>query len=206
MWDLSKQYSNKFSHLFHVCYEEGCGLPLKFISWQDGRKPRYNPRCLYGVDSFTVLICQIFMCPNKHFITGCDPRVLSAFPLEISIPFVLLHRTGITTQVYHTIFDMACQGMSFSNIESFFLWRCQERHTSASVMCHILYNMNLHPITEHPKAYISNDLIMEFFVTMFKKTKKFLQECMSSITSEYLSCDHTFKLPKHIGLRRKMTG
>ena len=53
------------------------------------------------------------------FITGCDPRVLSEFPQDIIIPFVLLHCSGITFQAYHTIFDMACEGTSFSNIVFF---------------------------------------------------------------------------------------
>ena len=43
---------------------------------------------------------------------------------------------------------------------------------------------------------------MEFFIIFFKM-KIFLQESMGSITAEYLSCDHTFKLPKHIGIQRE---
>jgi hypothetical protein len=37
---------------------------------------------------------------------------------------------------------------------------------------------------------------------MFNRMKVFVQESMLSLTDEYLSCDHTFKLPKHIGLMR----
>ena len=200
VWDPIKQYPTLSRHLLEVCYETGCGHPLSFWCWQDGRKSRYNPRCLYGVDGTTVLICQIFRCRSNHFITGCDPRVLNTFSQQISLPFVLLHRTGVTLQAYTTIFDMVCQGTSFSDIESFFLWRCQEKHSSTRLTLHKL-GMCFEEVA-CPKQYISNDLIMELFITMFNKMKIFLQESMYSITAECLSCDHTFKLPKHIGLKR----
>ena len=200
LWDPLKQFP-QLSQLLRVCYEDGCGCPLKFFCWQDGRKPRYSPRCLYGVDGFTVLICQIFKCSKDHSITTCDPRVLKEFPQQISVPFVLLHRTGVTLQAYNLIFDMACQGASFSDIETFFLWRCQENYASSQLNNHWLSEQQECMIeSQYPEHYISNDLIMQLFITMFNKAKSYLEESMMSITAEYLSCDHTFKLPKHIGL------
>ena len=49
----------------------------------------------------------------------------------LPLPFVLLHRSGVTREVYYTIFDMASQGNSFSDIEKFLLWRYQEKHSMA---------------------------------------------------------------------------
>lgn len=132
VWDPLKQYpaiSANNPDVLSVCYEEGCGLPLKLLCWQDGRKPRYNPRCLYGVSGITVLLCQIYTCSQNHFITTCDPRVQKTFSNHAIVPFVLLHRTGITQEACHTIFDMASQGTSFADIEAFLLWRCQEKHS-----------------------------------------------------------------------------
>jgi hypothetical protein len=103
----------QLSHLLEVCYEESCQCPLNFLCWQDGRKPRYSPRTLYGIEGITVLICRIFKCSTNHFVTACDPRLLKAFPQEIIIPFVLLHRSGVTLQAYNLIFNMACKGTSF---------------------------------------------------------------------------------------------
>ena len=51
--------------------------------------------------------------------------------VKMLLPFVLLHRSGVTKEVYYTIFDMASQGNSFSDIEKFLLWRYQEKHSMA---------------------------------------------------------------------------
>ena len=123
IWDPVKQYPNTASEALRVCYEERCGGNLKMLCWQDGRKPRYNPRCLYCVRGFAVLLCQIFQCPNQHRIASCDPRILKAFTNKDTIPFVLLHHSGVTREAYYIVFDIACQGTSFSDIEKNILWR-----------------------------------------------------------------------------------
>lgn len=205
IWDPLRQYPNQFE--LNVCYEQSCKLRLRLLTWQDGRKSRYTPRCLYGLHGWTVLVCQIYTCPNNHYITTCDPRVLKLFAHKSCLPFVLLHRSGLTREAYHTIFNMACQGSSFSDIENFFLGQYQERHNlnflTYSIMCqeqHCVQNIDQHP--PFPTKYMSNDLIMELFIMMYKTMKSFLVESMASLTAECLSCDHTFKLPKHIGLLR----
>ena len=207
IWDPMKQYPAITNDLFSVCYEQGCGSYMKVFCWQDGRKSRYNPRCLYGMSGFTVLLCRIYVCPNNHFITSCDPRILKAFLNKVCIPlpFVLLHRTGITREAYSTIFNMACQGTSFCDIAKFLLWQYQERHSISLLNylntheCQKEHALQLNPC---PKQGISNDLVMELFVMMFNTVKPFLHHSMLSLTAECLSCDHTFKLPRHIGLMR----
>ena len=207
IWDPIKQYPAIGSDLLSVCYEEGCGSSMKVLCWQDGTKSRYNPRCLYGVNGFTVLLCQIFVCPHHHFITSCDPRVLKAFSNKICIPipFILLHRTGVTREAYSTIFDMACQGTSFSDIEKFILWQYQEKHSISLLnylSTHEHQKEHVLQLNPCPTRCISNDLVMELFIMMFNTVKPFLHHSMLSLTAEHLSCDHTFKLPKHIGLMR----
>lgn len=76
VWDPLKQYPsilNSNPETLTICYEEGCGLPLKFQCWQDASNPQYTPRCLYGVNGF-ILLCQILTCPHYHcilVILGC---------------------------------------------------------------------------------------------------------------------------------------
>ena len=57
VWDPIRQYPSIGVELFRVCYEDRCGSLMKVLCWQDGRKPRYTPRCLYGVSGFTILLC-----------------------------------------------------------------------------------------------------------------------------------------------------
>ena len=58
LWDPVQQYAGLTS--LQICYEQGCGLPLKVLRWQDGSKQRYTPRCLYGISGPVLLLCQIF--------------------------------------------------------------------------------------------------------------------------------------------------
>ena len=146
------------------------------------------------------------MLQQSLYITACDPHILKAFPSTVRLPFVLLHRSGVTLEVYHMIYNMACQGSSFADIETFFLWRSQERYSEA-LLEYMTSQNQLHELSTqceiYPVKYLSNDLIMNLFIIMYNTVKDFLFEEMISLTAEYLSCDHTFKLPKHIGLMRR---
>jgi len=167
----------------------------------------YTPRCLYGIGGPVLLLCQIFHCPQHHFITTCDPRVLAAFRQRVCIPFVLLHRSGVTREVYHLISDLACQGFSFSDIERIILGKIPRKARCSNGN---LWEMNGKSLQQSsgiefpslPTQFMSNG-IMECFIMMFKTVIQYLWNCMALLVGENLSCDHTFKFPKHIGIMRE---
>ena len=51
-------------------------------------------------------------------------------------------------------------------------------------------------------AYPSYDKLMDFFLMQFKRNKKRYENNMQKHTGEILSCDHTFRTSKHIGVTR----
>lgn len=197
-----------------VCIQSGCQQPLRLLRWQDGSKQRYNPRCLYGMNGVVVLVCQIFICPKGHFMTTTDPLLLSKFRERNCVPFLLFHRSGMTRHLSYFIFDMVSQGKSFCDIESLLLWRYQEH----IAMCQMLYWYRHHtlaisggmptapPLTDVPSLpvhLLSNDHIEDCFMTMYHDMQDYLVSTMSALTGECVSCDHTFKLAKHIGIMRE---
>jgi len=110
--------------------------------------------------------------------------------------------------VYHLISDLACQGFSFSDIERIILWKYQEKHTVAMATYWEMNGKSLQQssgieLPSLPTQFMSNDLIMECFIMMFKTVKQYLWNSMALLVGENLSCDHTFKLPKHIGIMRE---
>ena len=203
IWDPIHQFPSLFKDI--SCLEDGCDRVIKFKAWQDGSSMRYNPRCLYGIHGCVLLVCPIYCCARGHTITACDPRMLQHFPEREIIPFILLHKCGVTRQLQRLIFQLCSQGKSFSDIETLLLWSVQDQHAQQQLMYthhhHFLTHSYYHtqPI---PKVYISNDLITNIFIITFNELKNLMFHDMCELTSEVVSCDHTFKLATHIGILR----
>ena len=49
----------------------------------------------------------------------------------------------------------------------------------------------------------SNDQLMHIFLSYFNKVQKLFQNELEETSCTFLSCDHTFKVSKHIGVIRK---
>ena len=207
IWDPLRQFPTIFQCMKNIiCPEEQCKQPMTFLTWQHGSKQRYNLKCLYGVRGLVVLVCQIYYCPRGHFMATSDPRFLANFPERNCIPFVLLHRSGVTRELMRTIFNMATLGSTFSEIEAFLLWTVQQEHAKDGILlwnsyCGKLPSSNLCFPTA-PSNFMSKDLITDIFMVAFQEMKDFLLATMSSLTAEYCSCDYTFKMAKHIGIMR----
>ena len=177
------------------------------MRWQDGSTKRYNPRILYGVNGYVLLICPIYCCARGHTITMCDPCILQHFPEREVIPFVLLHRCGITRQLQRLTFQLCSQGKSFSDIESLLLVSVQDHHAQQQLMYthhHFLHTQQSGDYRHGslPKAYISNDLITNIFIISFDEFKDLMFHDMSEVASKVISCNHTFKLATHIGIHK----
>ncbi len=209
LWDPFQQYPLLFKEVF-MCPEDGCGLPMKFLTWQDGSKARYNPRTLYGVNGIVLLVGQIFRCSSGHLVTTYDPRRLSVFPDRSCLPFMLLHKCGLTVELVDFIFVLASQGTSFKDIHQAIKGNCQARyHRSQIAYWCTTYGSGVSPgpalpitFPEFGQQTVSNDIMMNSFVVKAKELENFFATTMSSLMGTHLSCDHTFKLAKHIGIMR----
>ena len=214
IWDPVQQFPAVFGAQEELkCFEPNCGLPLQCLRWQDGYKPRYNPRSVYGLNGPVFLVGQILHCSQHHQITTCDPRVLAKFSDKTCIPFILLHRCGWTRDLSELIFTLAAQGLSFSDIEALLYGRIQERYYRTQIV--FLFNLSHKLLPQHSSCTpaitslppcmlqsMSNDEITYAFLSRFNEVKGFFAEQMHSVIGEQCSCDHTFKLAKHIGVMR----
>ena len=132
IWDPLHQYPQ----LFRVplqCPEDGCNLPMQFLTWQDGSKVRYQLRTLYGINGIVLLVGQIFRCSCGHLVTNYDPRLLSIFPDRSCLPFMLLHKCGLTVELINFIFALASQGTSFKDIHQAIKGSCEARYYQSQI-------------------------------------------------------------------------
>ncbi|XP_065908242.1 uncharacterized protein [Dysidea avara] len=186
------------------CSETDCYQVMKFLTWQDGSQQRYNPRRLYGTDGFVLLVCKIYRCPNGHLIATNDPRFLLKFKKRSTIPFFLLHRSGVTRELQYEIFHHCTLGISFADISKLLSWSLQTSwiRKISSKLSQGQRSIKSSEFNDALVAPMSNDLIINSFVITYNEIKDFLNVQMSDIRGEKLSCDHTFKLVSHIGIYR----
>ena len=174
IWDPLRQFPAVFQCMKNlICPEEQCKQPVTFLTWQNGLKQRYNPRCLYGVRGLVVLVCQIYYFPKGHFLVISDARLLANFPEKTCIPFVLFHRSGLTRELMHMIFNLASLGSSFSDIEALLLWTVQQEHAKHGILMWSSYygktlssELLFPPTSSH---FMSNDLITDIFLVAFQR-------------------------------------
>ena len=159
-----------------------------------------------------ILVALIRHCSQGHQITTCDPRVLAKIHDRRCIPFILLHRCGMTRDLSEFIFALAVQGLSFSDIETLLWWRIQERYYRSQItfLCNLASQVLLQKsgtptVPACPPCTLqsmSNDQIMDCFLSRFTEVKGFFAREMFLITGQHCSSDHTFKLAKHVGIMR----
>lgn len=205
IWDPLRQFPAIFSNKIPpICPESNCGLKMTYTVWQDGSCPRYYPRCIYGSNGCVVLVCQIFRCQQGHFMTGCDPRILQHFKKKEVIPFILFHKSGVTRELQLHIFRLCSQGRTFLDIQMLILWSVQDNHAQRQIMFEQLNNApSQQPqleICNIPTTYISNDFIANIFLITFCDFQRYMFDEMYNLTSECISCDHTFKMASHVGI------
>ena len=116
------------------CFEDDCYQYLKLLRWQDGYKEWYKPRFIHGINGEVLIVSQILYYSNGQQITTRDTRILSMIHNKLCIPFILLHKCGLTRDLSEMIFALATQGLSFSNIETILSWRAQERYYQTQII------------------------------------------------------------------------
>ena len=202
VWDPISQFPALLvNSQLRLCIEPKCNQEMKFVAWQDGSSQRYNPRCVNGVRGCVVLVCKINGCKYGHSITSCDPHLLKYFQPREKIPFILLHKSGITRELQLLIFQLCCLGKSFTDIQTLLLWTIQD-NCPHKVMCmHSVHRRaNLPKILIYTSVKISlliplSSHLMSWRPTCIRRCRKWMQN-WSAVH------DHTFKMTSHVGVFR----
>lgn len=195
-----------------TCFHSECNGNLHTTSWKCGTGS-LQPRVLHDIDYTILLVSAVWLCDNGHSISSIDERVLSAIYEKHGFqPFILLHKTGFTTNFIMTVVELIGEGISFSGVERIV---CRKRRQYTATLSQMVLKvsasgaysfatlMKAEPIQliEHPLP--SNDVFHKCFVVHFMKHKNAYNAHMNSIpTTDILSLDHTFKVPSNIGYCR----
>lgn len=186
-----------------------CGSSCGMKHWNDGSCESQQPRLLHAFDNIVVLVSAVYECMHGHLIFAHDARILDSLPSEVEIPFVLLHRTGFTTQFIEMCNSLVRSGMNFYNIESLIIekrwaaYACNynryKRHVKTRGAC---------TVADFQSSYLSNtpsnSVLTKCFLSKFSTLENlYLREMSSILVGETISFDHTFKVAANIGYYRE---
>lgn len=133
---------------------------------------------------------------------------MSSLPhrIQCRFPIILQQRSGFTLTILDYLITGVYQGQNFMelsegiasmNFREFFRNKfsevslVQQRDEIEKKFCQsILY------------SFPSNDKLMDVFLSNFDSVKQLYEQNMNRITGRILSCDHTFKISKYIGITR----
>ena len=167
---------------------------------QDGSSKRYYPPMYIWNERvcFTGL-SEIFRCARGHFdIMWSSYTPALNFCKKGSI---LLLESGVTRELQLQIFRLCSQGRPFCDIHMLLLSSVQDNNAQR-----VLYEHHTSPPQQsnhepcEVTSYMSSDLITNIFIITFHEFQKYMYQEMYDLTSEYTSCNHTFKLASNIGI------
>lgn len=113
-----------------ICQKDGETSTLASTdNWRDGRNSRSQPRLIYGMDCVVLLVSKVYKCPNGHNeIPANDPDIIKGIPNSY-LPFLLTHKSGLTTRLLRFVEDLIDSGVSINMVESM-IRETYKRHSS----------------------------------------------------------------------------
>ena len=162
--------------------------------------------------NIVILVSAVYVCENQHTILAHDEAILSCYPTQAAIPFVLLHRTGFTTDFVQMCTSLVRSGMNFYNIESLITERRWEAYSRQK------NHFDLHRQTMQYSSNCddgdfwssslsncpSNNILAKCFLARFLNDEQLYLNEMEGITvGSSISFDHTFKVAANIGYYRE---
>ena len=214
IWDPFVQLSHNFAEVNCPRCEENTNF-LRAVGWKDGRLQRDSPRSIYGNSGIVLIISRKYCCRKGHEIAGHDQAILDMFPVKSVIPFILTHKSGVTTELMENLVSMIRNGLSFVQVQGIMEERLYMKHLNAEGR----FLEDLHNYSQtHPVVYEtsftefsssnqcpSRNFLTNIFIYYFDKYESLLVDRMASLTtteSGWLSCDHTFEVTNSIGYER----
>ena len=201
-------------HVFKSSFPSGCmpcpdcGKVATVHFWSDGSTPNKMPRTIYGLHSPVLLVSAVIVCDSGHRTLSHDERVLQLIPARTLIPFILLHRTGLTRECAETVLTLCSQGINFYTIETILCNRYWDEHSKHAL---VYYDSIESSKTSDSPIFPqfdflspSNDLIRKCFITHFLNNEDvYLKEINTLSVTDSLNFDHTFKVASNIGHLRE---
>ena len=217
IWDILRHYP-ELSNLLRCPFCLGSGLTssLRRSGWYTDNswsQAVYQPRIIYDCSDSLLLVSQIYICPNNHQVPAHHPSIISAIPSSVYVPFLLTNRAGFTVSMLTQILALVNNGMSFHSIESvvreqYFQSYCRmrQRFEISQSNCKCQEQHRFPDFEQNVFPFPHEKVIRSAFISYSFMFDNIFYNDMITRTSDWISCDHTFKSAANIGFNRKNDG
>ena len=136
---------------------------------------------------FALLLLETYVCGknSKHCFGGAHPSILKQFPDATLIPFVLLHKAGVTRDLLNHIPKLVNAGLSFLEIELFLTELRRERYFHR-YLTEFPRQSGKNTRPEYVDIQLSNDVLTHFYIEYFRENEEYLDAEMR----ELIACEH----------------
>ena len=194
--------------------------PLRPFVWTNsvsGKMDYNEARLVYDIQGNVILVQRIYRCAEGtygHKIRSTSLDVLNSLPsyIQAFCPIELFQRSGCTKRLLQYIETQIFQGENFLkiseglahlNFQEFCrmtnIYMAMEKETNKNYDSAGVDDFYENVLFSFP----SNDQIMNLFLNLFNRNKHLYEKNMENLKATALSCDHTFKISRNIGLVRK---
>ena len=189
---------------------------LKFASCL-AEKNHLNPRLVYDISGNVILVQSIYYCHEDmtesqstgHKYLSASDEIMSGLPAiaRQMFPFYIRHRSSFSRLLLSYVLANICQGVTFSgmseaissmNYRSFIEQASVSGINSIETLGYDSDNFYNNQMFSFPSHKLLIDLFLNFYVSV----RRIISEEMSKHSAIALTCDHTFKASKHIGIKR----
>ena len=197
------------------CPEHGIELrPYQWTSDVSG-KGGEMARLIYDLMGNVILVQRIYLCANgrqRHKLRATTPDVHNVLPSYIKeyFPAVIFQRCSVSKTLIQFIDTEIVKGVNFLKVSEGLaslnyreylqrrrIYSSACENAVVSVSDSLEFNNNI--IYSFP----SNDQLMKIFLHNFEKNRAIYVNEMNSLVVSSLSCDHTFKISRNVGLVRE---
>ena len=216
LWDVLKSYAGVVKSLpCPFCERNGhSDLLVRCGIWTDGTtKSSYTPRIIFDTSSVILLVSGVYTCSNNHQVPSHNPKILASLPSAVHIPFLLTNRNGFSMELISEICSLVDHGLSFLGIEdiireqfqhSYFRLRSRYEQDAQHVAKSKLIDFPEFDQSSFPFPHVK--AIREVFASYSSLFEQLFHDDMTSRTSDWIFCDHTFKSAANIGFIRESDG
>ena len=194
--------------------------PLRPFVWTNsvsGKKDYNEARLVYDIQGNVILVQRIYRCAEGtygHKIRSTSLDVLTSLPsyIQAFCPIELFQRSGCTKRLLQYIETQIFQGENFLKISEGlahlnFQEFCRMRNIYMAMEKETNENYDSAGVDDFYEnvlfSFPSNDQIMNLFLNLFNRNKHLYEKNMENLKATAMSCDHTFKISRNIGLVRK---
>ena len=200
LWDPMSFFPGRVI-LCPTCDEQGVKEDLHPIRWIDGRKTYEQLRLICGLRNDVLLVSRVYLCKNKHQIISHDSGVLTQIKDDFPPPFILLHRAGVTKDLFQFVISHIRAGMTVSDVQV--LWH-QSLFDEYGLrkLCYVKelqHDPGNFPSFTPKGRKVGEKIIVACYIQEYLRNEPLYAKRMCQMKASSLSADHTFKVSSNIG-------